>query len=76
MIDGKTGDQRFFLGWAQVWRRNHREADLSRRITTGPHSPSIQRVWVMRNLDQWYEAYQVKPGQKLYLAPNERVRIW
>ncbi len=76
VIDGKTGDQRFFLGWAQVWRRNHREADLSRRITTGPHSPSIQRVWVMRNLDQWYEAYQVKPGQKLYLAPNERVRIW
>jgi putative endopeptidase len=76
VIDGKTGDQRFFLGWAQVWRRNHREADLSRRITNGPHSPSIQRVWVMRNLDAWYQAYQVKPGQKLYLAPEERVRIW
>ncbi|NJS15578.1 MAG: M13 family metallopeptidase [Sphingopyxis sp.] len=76
VIDGKTGDQRFFLGWAQIWRRNHREADLSRRITTGPHSPSIQRVWVMRNLDAWYEAYQVKPAQKLYLAPEARVRVW
>ena len=76
VIDGMTGDQRFFLGWAQVWRRNHREADLSRRITTGPHSPSIQRTWVMRNLDAWYDAYQVKPDQKLYLAPDKRVRIW
>jgi putative endopeptidase len=76
VIDGLTGDQRFFLGWAQVWRRNHREADLSRRITNGPHSPSIQRTWVMRNLDLWYDAYQVKPGQKLYLAPDARVRIW
>lgn len=76
IIDGMTGDQRFFLGWAQVWRRNHRDADLSRRITNGPHSPSIQRTWVMRNLDAWYDAYQVKPDQKLYLAPDARVRIW
>jgi putative endopeptidase len=76
VIDGKTGDQRFFLGWAQVWRRNYREANLSQRITTDPHSPSIQRVWVMRNLDAWYDAYQVKSGQKLYLTPEERVRVW
>ena len=76
VIDGMTGDQRFFLGWAQVWRRNYREAALSRQITNGPHSPSIQRTWVMRNLDAWYDAYQVKPGQKLYLAPDARVRIW
>ncbi len=76
VIDGMTGDQRFFLGWAQVWRRNYREAALSRQITNGPHSPSIQRAWVMRNLDAWYDAYQVKPGQKLYLAPDARVRIW
>jgi len=76
VIDGLTGDQRFFLGWAQVWRRNYREQNLSQRITTDPHSPSIQRAWVSRNLDPWYKAYQVKPGQKLYLAPKDRVRIW
>lgn len=76
VIDGLTGDQRFFLGWAQVWRRNYREQNLSQRITTDPHSPSIQRSWVSRNLDPWYKAYQIKQGQKLYLAPKDRVRIW
>ena len=76
VIDGMTGDQRFFLGWAQVWRRNYREQNLSQRITTDTHSPSIQRAWVSRNLDAWYKAYQVKEGQKLYLAPKDRVRIW
>jgi len=76
VIDGLTGDQRFFLGWAQVWRRNYREQNLSQRITTDPHSPSIQRSWVSRNLDPWYKAYSVKEGQKLYLAPKDRVRIW
>ncbi|HKX89593.1 MAG TPA: M13-type metalloendopeptidase [Sphingopyxis sp.] len=76
VIDGLTGDQRFFLGWAQVWRRNYREQNLSQRITTDPHSPSIQRAWVSRNLDPWYKAYQIKQGQKLYLAPKDRVRIW
>jgi len=76
VIDGLTGDQRFFLGWAQVWRRNYREQNLSQRITTDPHSPSTQRAWVVRNLDPWYKAYQIKEGQKLYLAPTNRVRIW
>lgn len=76
VLDGLTGDQRFFLGWAQVWRRNYREQNLSQRITTDPHSPSIQRTWVSRNLDPWYKAYQIKEGQKLYLAPKDRVRIW
>ncbi len=76
VIDGLTGDQRFFLGWAQVWRRNYREQNLAQRITTDPHSPSIQRTWVSRNLDPWYKAYNVKEGQKLYLAPKDRVRIW
>jgi len=76
VIDGLTGDQRFFLGWAQVWRRNYREQNLSQRITTDPHSPSIQRTWVSRNLDPWYKAYQIKEGQKLYLTPKDRVRIW
>ncbi len=76
VIDGMTGDQRFFLGWAQVWRRNYREANLRQRLLTDPHSPSKQRVWVVRNIDKWVEAFQAKAGDKLYLTPEERVRIW
>jgi putative endopeptidase len=76
VIDGTTGDQRFYLGWAQVWRRNYREANLRQRLITDPHAPSEQRVAVVRNLDPWYDAFGVQPGQKLYLAPPQRVRIW
>ena len=76
VLDGTTGDQRFYLGWAQVWRRNYREANLRQRLLTDPHSPSEQRAAVVRNLDPWYSAFGVQPGQKLYLAPTERVRIW
>ncbi|HEY1145641.1 MAG TPA: M13-type metalloendopeptidase [Allosphingosinicella sp.] len=76
VIDGFTGDQRFYLGWAQVWRRNYREANLRQRLLTDPHSPSEQRSSVVRNLDPWYGAYDVKPDAKLYLSPEQRVRIW
>jgi putative endopeptidase len=76
IIDGTTGDQRFFLGWAQVWRRKYREANLRQRLITDPHSPSEQRAWVVRNLDKWYDAFQPKTDDKLYLAPEKRVRIW
>ncbi len=76
VIDGTTGDQRFYLGWAQVWRRNYREANLRQRLITDPHSPSEQRAWVVRNFDSWYNAYNVQPNQKLYLAPEKRVKIW
>ena len=76
VIDGFTGDQRFYLGWAQVWRRNYREANLRQRLLTDPHSPSEQRSWIVRNLDPWYAAYKPKPGQKLYLSEDQRVRIW
>jgi putative endopeptidase len=76
VIDGFTGDQRFYLGWAQVWRRNYREANLRQRLLTDPHSPSEQRTAVVRNMDPWYPAFDVKPGQRLYLAPEQRVRIW
>ncbi len=76
VLDGFTGDQRFYLGWAQVWRRNYREANLRNRLLTDPHSPSQQRAWVVRNLDPWYAAYKPTPGQKLYLTPEQRVRIW
>jgi putative endopeptidase len=76
VIDGTTGDQRFYLGWAQVWRRKYREANLRQRLITDPHSPSEQRVFVVRNLDPWYPAFDVQAGQKLYLAPEQRVRVW
>ena len=76
VIDGMTGDQRFYLGWAQVWRRNYREANLRQRLLTDPHSPSEQRADIVRNMDPWYPAFNVQPGQKLYLAPADRVRIW
>lgn len=75
-MDGFTADQRFYLGWAQVWRRNYREANLRQRLLTDPHSPSQQRAWVVRNLDPWYDAYKPAPTDKLYLAPDARVRIW
>ena len=70
MIDGFTGDQRFYLGWAQVWRRSYREANLRQRLLTDPHSPSEQRTAVVRNLDPWYDAYKPAPASKLYLAPS------
>ncbi|URD62118.1 M13 family peptidase [Sphingomonas sp. KRR8] len=76
VIDGMTGDQRFYLGWAQVWRGKYREAAMRQRLITDPHSPNEQRVSVVRNLDPWYNAYSVQPGQKLYLAPEQRVRVW
>ncbi len=76
VIDGFTGDQRFYLGWAQIWRRNYREANLRQRLITDPHSPSEQRAAVVRNLDPWYPAFNVQPGQKLYLTPEQRVRMW
>ncbi|MEO6256310.1 MAG: M13 family metallopeptidase [Sphingomicrobium sp.] len=76
VIDGMTGDQRFYLGWAQVWRRNYREANLRSRLLTDPHAPSAQRTWIVRNFDAWYPAFGVQAGQKLYLAPANRVRIW
>jgi len=76
VLAGLTGDQRFYLGWAQVWRRKYREANLRQRLLTDPHSPSEERVAVVRNFDDWYRAYNVQPGQKLYLDPAGRVRIW
>lgn len=76
VIDGTTANQRFYLGWAQVWRAKYREAAARQRLLTDPHSPSEQRVSVVRNLDPWYQAFNVQAGQKLYLAPEQRVRVW
>ena len=77
VIDGLTGDQRFFLAWAQVWRRLYREDNLISRLTTDPHSPSQYRTnGVVRNLDAWYEAFNITEDHQLYLPPEERVKIW
>ena len=77
VIDGLTGDQRFFLGWAQVWRRLYREQELLKRLITDPHSPSEYRVnGIVRNMDAWYDAFGIEKDAPLYLDPEERVRIW
>jgi len=76
VIDGFTADQRVFLGWAQNYRSKAREASMRRSVLTDVHSPGEYRADTVRNLDAWYEAFGVKPGEKLYLAPETRVRIW
>jgi len=77
VIDGLTGDQRVFLGWAQVWKSKVRDDALRQSLATDPHSPAMLRVnGVVHNVDGWYGAYGVKPGDKLYLPPDQRVRIW
>ena len=77
VIDGLTGDQRFFMSWAQVWRSQVREEMARQYLVTDPHSPPRYRVnGVVRNFDEWARAFNVKPGDKLYLPPAERVRIW
>ena len=77
VLDGFTGDQRVFLGWTQVWRAKARADALKQQVSTDVHSPARFRVdGPMRNVDAWYEAFGVKPGDGLYLKPEERVRIW
>jgi putative endopeptidase len=76
VVDGYTGDQQFFLAFAQSWRAKFREAALRQRILTDVHAPAQYRAETVRNLDAWYSAFDVKPGEGLYLAPAERVRIW
>ena len=77
VIDGFTGDQRFFLAWGQIWRERVAEAEQRRRLLSDPHSPGEFRAnGIVRNVDAWYEAFGVKPGDKLYLPPNQRVKIW
>ena len=76
-LDGLTGDQRFFMGEAQVWRSLMRDEALKQRLATDPHSPAKYRVNnVVRNVDAWYAAFNVQPGDALYLKPEDRVRIW
>ena len=77
VIDGLTGDQRFYLAWAQVWRSIQREETGRQRLLTDPHSPEEFRTnGAVRNQDAWYKAFNVQPGDELYLAPEDRVHIW
>ena len=76
-IDGLTGNQRFFMGWGQVWRRLYREPELRKRLVQDPHSPSQYRAnGIVSNMDAFYEAFNIQPGDPMYIAPESRVRIW
>jgi putative endopeptidase len=77
ILDGTTGDQRVFLGFAQIWRGELREDALRRQLVSDPHSPEHERVdGVVRNVDAWYQTFGVKPGDAMYVPPDQRVRIW
>jgi endothelin-converting enzyme/putative endopeptidase len=75
-VAGFSSDQQFFIAFGQNWGEKAREAALRQQVMTDPHSPGEYRADNVRNIDAWYSAFDVKPGEKLYLTPNERVRIW
>jgi putative endopeptidase len=76
VIDGLTGDQRFFIAYAQSWRVKIRDAELRQRLATDVHAPDNIRAQAVRNIDGWYDSFDVVPGEKLYLSPADRVKIW
>jgi len=76
VIDGYTGDQRFFIAFAQSWATKMRDEQMRQRLATDGHAPGIYRALTVRNLDAWYDAFGVKEGDKQYLAPEQRVRVW
>ncbi len=77
VIDGYTGDQRFFIAYAQSWQGKQREGALRAQLLSNPHSPDAYRVnGIVRNMDAWYAAFHVKPGDALYLPPDQRVHVW
>ncbi len=77
VIDGYTGEQRFFMGWSQIWRRKYRDEELRNRLMTDPHSPSHYRViGILANMPEFYQAFDVKSGDKMYIKPEDRVKIW
>ena len=76
VIGGFTGDQRFFIAYAQAWADKTREDSLRQQIATNGHAPDQYRALTVRNLDAWYTAFNVKPGDKLYLPPEKRVKVW
>ncbi|MBM7072241.1 M13 family metallopeptidase [Shewanella sp. 202IG2-18] len=77
VMDGYTGEQRFFIGWSQVWRRNYRDTELERRLKTDTHSPShFRAMGTPRNIPAFYDVFEVKEGDKMFLAEGDRVKIW
>ena len=76
VINGLTGDQRFFIAFGQAWATKMREESLRARIATDGHAPGNFRALTVRNVDAWYPAFNVQPGQKLYLAPEKRAKVW
>jgi putative endopeptidase len=76
VLDGFTPEQRFFLGWAQAWRAKAREQSMRNSVLTNVHAPDMYRAATVRNENPWYEAFDVKPEAKLYLAPEKRVEVW
>ena len=76
VIDGLTGDERFFIAFAQAWRTKQREASLRAQVVGNEHAPGQWRALTVRNIDAWYDTFKVKEGQKLFLKPEQRVKIW
>ncbi len=76
VIDGLTGDQRFFIAYAQTWATKMRDEAMRQRVATDGHAPGMYRALTVRNIDAWYTAFNVQEGQALYLAPDQRVRVW
>ena len=77
LIEGFTPEQRFFMSWATVWRIKMRDEALKTLVKTDTHSPGMYRAYVpLQNVDAFYEAFDIKEGDKLYLSPEDRVRIW
>ncbi|HLW62234.1 MAG TPA: M13 family metallopeptidase [Flavobacterium sp.] len=76
-IDGFTPEQRFFISWGTIWRTKMRDEAIKNQVKTDPHAPGMYRAYVpLQNVDAWYDAFNITPENKLYLAPEDRVRIW
>lgn len=77
LIDGFTPEQRFFISWGTIWRTKMRDEAIKNQVKTDPHAPGMYRSYVpLQNVDSWYKAFDIKPGDKLYVAPEKRVKIW
>lgn len=77
LIDGYTPEQRFFISWGTIWRTKMRDEAIKNQVKTDPHAPGMYRSYVpLQNVDAWYKAFDIKPGQTLYVAPEKRVKIW